>query len=63
MTADEYYALASTFDQRREEEIEQQINNEIDRIPLNINRSGKTFIKRCKSIRQKNYDTRKYRSN
>lgn len=46
-TADEYYALASTFNQRR-------IANQIAQIPLNINRSGKHYQKLIKQIHEKN---------
>lgn len=47
-TADEYYALVSTYDQRR-------IEAEIARIPLNVNRAGKHFRKLVKEIKQQ-YD-------
>ena len=43
MTADQYYALASTIDQRRREEA-------IARIPLNINRAGKHYKKLVQQI-------------
>lgn len=47
-TADDYYALVSTFDQRR-------IDEEIARIPLNVNRAGKHY----KRLIQKIYDNQK----
>ena len=43
MTADEYYLLASTFDQRR-------IEARIAQIPQNINRAGKLYQKLIKEI-------------
>jgi hypothetical protein len=50
MTKDEYHAKVATFDQDR-------INAEIDRIPLNVNRSGKRYKQLTKQIRDK-YATR-----
>lgn len=58
MTADEYYTLVSTFDQRQQALIQKRIDDEIDRIPQNINRAGKVYKKRCNLIREK-YETRR----
>lgn len=44
-TADEYYALVSTFDQRR-------IDEQIARIPWNVNRAGKHYRKLVKEIHE-----------
>lgn len=46
-TAEEYYALVSTYDARR-------IEKQIDQIPLNINRAGKHYKKLVKQIYETN---------
>lgn len=46
-TADEYYALVSTFDQRR-------IDEQIALIPWNVNRAGKHYQKLLQKIYEKN---------
>ena len=55
MTRQEYHAKVATFDQDR-------INAMIDRIPLNVNRAGKTYRRLVTKIReeyvQNNYRTR-----
>ena len=45
-TAEQYYALASTFDKRQRDEA-------IANIPLRINRAGKLYQKLVKQICQK----------
>ncbi len=44
-TADQYAQAVATFDQDR-------INAMIDRIPWNVNRSGKVYLKRIAKIKQ-----------
>ena len=45
-TADQYYKAVQRIDQDR-------IDQEIDRIPLNVNRAGKHYRKLIKEIRER----------
>jgi ADP-dependent phosphofructokinase/glucokinase len=52
MTREQYHQLVTTFDQRK-------IQDQIERIPLNINRAGKHYQKLIKQIYEQTNQTRR----